>query len=230
VIPVAPWHFTTWLDLFDHWQTVIAGVLAFVAGFGTVVATMIIARRQIAASREEADRVIAATREQTHMTIRLERERVSSELDALRKSLAVELRQQIPRALAVYDSLKRWSSKPGRQITARMVEHLSRMPAPIIFSASAGKIGLLEDDAMDVLIVYTLLEGARDGVDRLITTYGTPDDVAPVVVLAAANTFLGACEYARGVLPKLRTGVASHDAKDEALTQRINAALAARRA
>jgi hypothetical protein len=31
-------------------------------------------------------------------------------------------------------------------------------------------------------------------------------------------------EYARCVLPRLRTGVASHDAQDEALTQKINAA------
>ncbi len=68
MIPVAPWHFTTWLDLFDHWQTVIAGVLALVAGFGTVVATMIIARKQIAAAHE-----------QTATTIRLERRRVVRE-------------------------------------------------------------------------------------------------------------------------------------------------------
>ena len=65
---MAPWHFTTWLDLFDHWQTGIAGALALLAGFGTVAATIIIASRQIAASREEADRVIAATREQTSVT------------------------------------------------------------------------------------------------------------------------------------------------------------------
>ena len=36
MIPVevtqTPWHFTTGLDLFDHWQTVIAGVFALVAG------------------------------------------------------------------------------------------------------------------------------------------------------------------------------------------------------
>ena len=51
----APWHFTTWLDLFDHWQTVIAGFLALLAAFTTVVVTMIIARRQIAVSREQAD-------------------------------------------------------------------------------------------------------------------------------------------------------------------------------
>jgi hypothetical protein len=87
VIPVeTPWHFTTWLDLFDHWQTVIAGVLAFVAGFGTVAATMIIARRQINAAHEEAGRVIAATRaqteatfKQTEATVRLEDLRKASE-------------------------------------------------------------------------------------------------------------------------------------------------------
>jgi hypothetical protein len=49
-----PWHFTTWLDLLDHWQTGIAGVLALVVAFGTIMATMIIARGQIAASRAQA--------------------------------------------------------------------------------------------------------------------------------------------------------------------------------
>src|ERR1700722_14059349 len=46
VMPVEMWHFTTWLDALDHWQTGIAGVLTFAAGVGTVWATMIIARRQ----------------------------------------------------------------------------------------------------------------------------------------------------------------------------------------
>ena len=57
-------------QVFYEWQTLIAGVLALLAGFGTVAATMIIARRQIAASREEADRVIAATRAQTEATFK----------------------------------------------------------------------------------------------------------------------------------------------------------------
>jgi hypothetical protein len=56
------------IDLLDHWQTLVAGLLALVAAFGTVLGTMIIARRQIAASREEANKVIAATREQTSVT------------------------------------------------------------------------------------------------------------------------------------------------------------------
>jgi hypothetical protein len=74
VIPVevtqTPWHYTTFWDWLDHWQTLIAGSLALLAGFGMVVMTRRIANRQIAASREEADRVIAATREQTEATLK----------------------------------------------------------------------------------------------------------------------------------------------------------------
>ena len=66
-------------QVFYDWQTLIAGILALLAGFGTVAATMIIARRQIAASREEANRVIAATRAQTEATVRLEDLRKASE-------------------------------------------------------------------------------------------------------------------------------------------------------
>ena len=77
---------------------------------------------------------------------------------------------------------------------------------------------------MDVMIVYDLLEIAtrrRGSADDL----QTPDDISPAVVMETADAFLAACDYARGVLPKLRTGDASHDATDKALTQKINDAL-----
>ncbi len=100
-----PWHFTTGLDALDHWQTIIAGVLAFAAGFGTVVATMIIAQRQIAASREEADRVIAATRDQTKVTteqtattVRLERMRDEGEAHAFRVMLEAAMTRVLAEA------------------------------------------------------------------------------------------------------------------------------------
>ncbi len=39
MIPVevtqTPWHYTNFWDWLDHWQTLIAGFLAFVAGVGT---------------------------------------------------------------------------------------------------------------------------------------------------------------------------------------------------
>ena len=148
-------------------------------------------------------------------------------MDALRKSLAVEVRLQINRAFRVYDGLRELSSTSDGPISARMVEGKSRMPAPIIYSANAGKIGLLEGDAMGVAIVYTTLEGARLRTDRLATTYNTPDDIGPDVVMETANVFLAACGRAQGVLPRLRTGDASYDAQDEALLQKIKAALAA---
>jgi hypothetical protein len=138
---MAPWQFTTWLDLFEHWQTVIAGFAALLAAIITV-----------------------------GVTLRVERGKADREADALRKSFAVELREQIPKALAVHSSLRRWGSKSDGPITARTVESLSRMPSPIIYSANAGRIGLLEGDAMGVVRVYTALEGARDGADQLATT------------------------------------------------------------
>jgi hypothetical protein len=190
-----PWHYTTFVDFVDHWQTLLAGLVALVAAIVSV-----------------------------GVTLRVERRKVDRELDALRKSLAVELRQLIPGALCVHRSLTKLGSKADGPITARMVESLSRMPVPIVYPANAHKIGLLEGDAMDVVIIFGLLGIARDGVARLITTYRTPDDISPNVVLMTGVAFLEACKYARSVLPKLRTGVASHDVRDAELLQIIGAA------
>ena len=92
-VTTAPWHYTTFWDWADHWQTLLAGFLAFVAGVGTVLAaiwaiwaTRSTAKKQIVAAREDADRVISATRaqtdapfKQTETTVRLERRRVVRE-------------------------------------------------------------------------------------------------------------------------------------------------------
>jgi hypothetical protein len=192
-----PWHYTTLVDFVDHWQTLIAGLIALIAAVITV-----------------------------YFTLKGERRKVDHELNALRKSLAMELRLLIPGALCVHGLLTRLGSKKDGPITAWMVESQSRMLDPIIYRANAHKIGLLGKDGMDVITVYGLLDIARDGVARLITTYRTPDDISPDVVLMAATAFLEACKSARSVLPKLRTGVASHDDIDAELLQRINTAAA----
>jgi hypothetical protein len=127
--------------------------------------------------------------------------------------------------MGAYDGLYGTGLMPNVKITARMVESKSRMAAPIIYPANAGKIGLLRAEAMDVVIVYDLLEIARDGVTRVMT-FREPDDISPRVVMGTAQPFLAACSHARGILPNLRTGDPSHDAIDEALIQRINDALA----
>ena len=76
-MPLENWIQHSRVDQFLYdWQTVIAGVLALVAGFGTVAATMIIARKQIAVAQKQID-----------TTLRLERERVASEATAFRAML-----------------------------------------------------------------------------------------------------------------------------------------------
>jgi hypothetical protein len=93
------WHFTTWLDLFDHWQTVIAGFLALLAAVGTIWVTRHIANKQITVSREEADKVIAATRAQTDTTVRMARNRDENEYVAFRIMLHAAMTQVLAEAV-----------------------------------------------------------------------------------------------------------------------------------
>jgi hypothetical protein len=209
VIPVevtqALWAFWDWLchwkfwDWLDHWQTLVAGLIALFAAIITV-----------------------------WVTLRVERGKAEREVDALRKSLGVELRLQIAAALGVYDGLYGLGLMSNALISGPMVEDKSRMAAPIIYPANAGKIGLLGAEAMDVMIVYDLLETARNGAARLMV--GAPNKISAPVVMKAADAFLATCIIARSLLPRLRTGVASHDTADEALIQKINDNLATQRA
>jgi hypothetical protein len=194
-MPNQPWQYTTFVDFVDHWQALIAGLLGFVAAIIVV-----------------------------RYTLKIERRKTQGELDALQKSLAVELRQHVGNALIAGKALK-GLARGGHRITARMVESLVQVPAPIVYSASAAKIGLLGQDAMDVVIVYSLIEIGRSAATRLITSSRAPDDISAETVEATGTAFLTACRYARSVLPKLRTGVAEHDQKDAELIRRINEAI-----
>jgi hypothetical protein len=101
VIPVevtqAPWHYTTFPEALDHWQTGIAGVLAFVAGILTVVAAM---------------RVISATREQTATTVRLERERILSEESAFRAVLEAAMARILAEATGARKTYLQFFTQP----------------------------------------------------------------------------------------------------------------------
>ena len=120
-----PWHYTTCLDVFDHWQTVIAGLLALGAAVWTIMATRTTAEEQIDASRKEADGVIAAARdqikvttEQTATTVRLERERDWSEAHAFRAMLEAAM----TRVLAEADRAKKTYPQILKQVDGASVE------------------------------------------------------------------------------------------------------------
>jgi hypothetical protein len=191
------WHYTTALDLIDHWQTLIAGVLGFIAGalaFGAAITAVV-------------------------FTLRTERRKLEHELKAVRSSLAVELRQSTAGALSASQLLRKLAIS-GETITARMVESSFYVPPPVIYLASADKIGLLGQDAMDVVIVYNLIDLARNGAERLLTSR-TPNDISANTVGSTAVAFLNACIYATSVLPVLKTGVAKHDGQDVKITEMI---------
>jgi hypothetical protein len=70
-----------------------------------------------------------------------------------------------------------------------MVETVAQARTPVIYLANAGKIGSLDAGAMDVVIVYSLLEGARENI-RLMGVSRTPDDINHAIVLqTAARTY-----------------------------------------
>jgi hypothetical protein len=100
-----PWHYTTTLDLIDHWQTLIAGVFGFIAGILGFAAA-----------------IIAVV-----FTLKTERRKLERELEAVRSSLAVELRQSIAQALSAAQLLRKHALS-GQTITARMVASSFHVP------------------------------------------------------------------------------------------------------
>jgi hypothetical protein len=207
--------YTGVLKLLYDWQTIIAGAAAIFGGWIAYRAGVIQA---------------TATRQAAHTQLKAERQRDEREVDTLRKSIAIEVRQLIGQAFAAHNLLKRLATAatPDNPITARMVESSSRVPAAVVYPASASKVGLLGgQDAMDIVIVYNTIEIARERAGELLRSR-TPDNITPVNVAAVADAFLRACQYAaQEVLPKFKTGFTVHDDKDDAFIKRITDTAAA---
>jgi len=107
-----------WYELLKDMGSLIGGATALLAGGIAYWA----GRIQAKATRRAADMQLAA-----------ERERHDREIETVRRSLAVELRQIIARAYGAHTSLARLMA-PGRgQITARMVESSAGVPLPVVY-------------------------------------------------------------------------------------------------
>lgn len=50
-----PWHYTTFVDLIDHWQTLLAGLFAFAAAVIAVVLTLTAEGRKAYRERQEKE-------------------------------------------------------------------------------------------------------------------------------------------------------------------------------
>jgi len=201
----------TWIRLLTDWGSLIGGGLAFVAG----VIAYLAGRSQATATRRAADAQIAA-----------ERRSYDQGVETLHNSIALEFRLVVGRAFGAHISLAKLYAPSSDPITSRMIESSVVIPLPVVYPVIADRIALLKDDAMDVIITYQLIEVAREYASQLVH-YRTPDNISKVNVMAVADGFLAACLYAKGVLPKLKTGMPDHDDKDAALIKRIETAATA---
>ena len=189
----SPWHYTTFLDLLEHWQSLIAGLLALIAAGVAVFGTM-----------------------------RIERRKAKIELEALRSSVAVELRIVIARAYGAHVLLKELARQTN-SITTLQVDSFSQMPVPVVYPATADKIGLLGDSAMEVVMFYGTVEVVTAKANQL-QWFRTPDNISSPVIAGLGNGFLMACKSSLPILSKLKTSVALHDSRDAELIQLIEAA------
>jgi hypothetical protein len=92
-------------QVIDHWQTLIAGLLALAAGVITVVATKKSANREIAAAQEQTK----AAQHQTEVTREIERRRIAREEYAFHTMLEAAMAAVIE---DVETTRKLWSSLP----------------------------------------------------------------------------------------------------------------------
>jgi hypothetical protein len=104
-----PWHYTTLLDFFDHWQTLITGVLAGGAAAATIwvtrstasaqiEASRATASEQIKASREQADKMVDAAQDQISQTYLLATRRRDAEAEAFRSMLEAAMARVLAEA------------------------------------------------------------------------------------------------------------------------------------
>jgi len=164
-----------------------------------------------------------ATKTASDNQLKSEKERVARDVETLRKSLALELRQI---AVGVFDShlaVKKAALDQANPVTTRMLDRLISIPVPLIFPAIADRIALLDGAAMDVMIFYNLVEISRDSAEKLKRNRD-PDDISQTNVGVLATALLQAACAARDILPQLRPGTTSNDNKDEELTARVTAA------
>jgi hypothetical protein len=186
------WHYTTFVDFLDHWQAIIAGVLGFAAAIIVV-----------------------------RITLQIERRKADRELDALRKSLGVELRAVARNALATYNSLMN-RVRNNTATTGQTLQIVGGLSTPIVFPACASKIGLLGSDAMEIVVIYSFIEIARGGVTSLERVAA---ELPLNVLVTVADPLLRACERTKIILKNFQTGNPAYDQLDNVFIELIDTAL-----
>jgi hypothetical protein len=160
-------------------------------------------------------------------TLSSERRKRNDEATALRIALGIELRQYATGILFRHHLVLNLLPSPIRKngYTDRMASELTeivRLPDPIIFSHSAGSIGVLGESAQFFVRFYNTLWSATDRARQLATPFYAPKGPNMLTVNGAidvAGTLLNATEDAVRALPAFAGMVGSED--DEQLKQDV---------
>jgi hypothetical protein len=110
-----PWHFTTWLDLLDHWQSLAAGLVALLAAVIALGGSEYFARRK---EQRENDAILA--------------------------SLAAEIRQLLLTLFVTHGALERVVRgliRANAQTSARDLTKFTELRQPVAYPAAADKLG-----------------------------------------------------------------------------------------
>ena len=201
-MPLEDWVRHSRHDMFLYdWQTLIAGVLALLAGFGTIWVTRHIANKQI-----------AETRKQTETTVRLERERLAREADGVLASLAVEIREIINVVIRLHGILKTAIDKETL-VDPSSLKLITRLPKPTVYQASADKIGLLGGAlARGVASFFTAMDRIEVNVD-LITNLPPDLPVEDTLLRSLPMLIEQACRRSLPLLEALPRDEADADLK-----------------
>lgn len=181
----------TFVEFLDHWQTGLTGLL----GFGAAIAAVWFA-------------------------LRGENRKSAQELESLRRSLGIEIRQCVLFAIEAHRGLRRLAQTKGTPITSRMVESLSHLPEPVIYRACADRVGMLGPHAMDVANMYGQLELVRFGIQQILH-HRTPDDIPARQLATVAQALMITAQHGRNILPGMRTKVPHVDDRDAQLIEMI---------
>ena len=102
------------------------------------------------------------------------------------------------------------------------------MPETVVYPAAADRIGFLDENAIDVITFYGLIELLRQKADELQRSR-TPDEISSVVIHGLRAGFLDACVKGVEILPRFKTGVRRVDDRDVKVQRLVGESLRAHR-
>jgi hypothetical protein len=179
-----PWQYTTFLELLDHWQALIAGALGFAAAITTVV---------IALGSEGRKR--------------------KHELSIIRRALGIEVRQYMANAYRGYLACRGMLEAGAVSVHALAVEDKAKLPAPTIYLSVAARIGEFSECGEQLVLFYSRIAVAREAAERLLR-HPMSESLPHSEIAEAATALIRIAETGLKLVPFLTTDIESLEKTD----------------